>query len=229
MRKRFAAALVGLLGCGPAPAPAAPEVTEVSIGTARPLPAVATAPPEEAPATAPGSVVGIGGVHVGQALEEVRRILGHETQVIHRDEEGRIFRDAGYDPDKSLVFLLGFDTLHVYDSPPPRATLPFWKIYARDNKVVFIVLSSFTSGDMEVERVGFPPSCFMLAGEATIAHTFGQGYLRVNDAEHEHETYHYLDRGISIIVVGGQVRVFNIYGPIDQLRRARVRQALGGG
>jgi hypothetical protein len=228
MWKRVAAALAWLVGCGPAPAPATPEVTEVAIGRAQPLPAVATAPPEEAPAAAPGSIVGMGDVRVGQPIAEVRRILGHETQVVHRDEEAQIFRDAGYDPDKSLVFLLGFDTLHVYDTPPPRATLPFWKIYARDNKVVFIVLSSFTSGDMKVERVGFPPSCFMLAGAATIARTFGQGYLRVNDAEHGHETYHYLDRGISIIVVGGQVRVFNIYGPIDNLRRARVRQALGG-
>lgn len=221
------AALVAPCACGPGPAAPPAEVAVIPIAAPpRAAPGALVAAEEEAPARP--AIRGMGKIRVGQPVAEVRRILGPESRSVSAESEAREWTSAGYEPNAGLVFLIGFDSMLVYDTPPPGETLPFWKIYVKQGRVVFIILSSFSDygNDVVLSRVGFPPSCFMMADEAEVERTFGKSASRVEDTPHGHTTYHYLDRGVSVIAVEGQIRVFDIYGPIEGRRRATFHKAL---
>lgn len=230
-RAPFHLALALTAACASPRAGAPAEATVVSIALPPP-PAEMPAPPAaegegDPPAAARGLVTGMGRVHIGQSIDEVRRILGPETETLSEDTDREGWREQGYDPDQELMFMIGFDTLLVWNEPSEGADLPVWKIYARGDRVVYIVLSSFTSSEMDVTRVGFAPSCFMMRAAGSIESACGSGFLHEQDEEHNHESFHYLDRGLTVIAVEGQIRVFNIYGDIGPGPRARFRQALG--
>jgi hypothetical protein len=217
-----------LLAC--APAATQPPTSQPVLSIAVPATGGASEvpdDPEEKPSELPDDAIrGMGDIYIGQKVDEVRRLLGPEDSSATADDERSAWQSSGYEPEEGLIFLIGFDHVLVYESPKTDANFPFWKIYTRDNRVVFIILTSYGFETMSLDRVGFPPSCFMLGDEKGIAATFGSRFLLVKDDEHGHETYHYLDRGISVITSEGQIRVFDIYGPVDPDDRERVRRAI---
>jgi len=199
------------------PAPAA-EVTAMDAGPDE---------PQEPPRAQHGKVIqGIADIYIGQPADEVRRLLGPEDDVVTPDAERTSWTSSGYDPEEGAVFLLGFDKILVYNDPKAGQTVPFWKIYTRAERVMFIILTSYGFEAMSLEKVGFPPSCYLLGNDRGITATFGNRPILVKDAEHGHDTYHYLDQGISVIASEGQTRVFDIFGALTAAERSRLDRAL---
>jgi hypothetical protein len=206
--------------CGPKPAP--PSVPVVAIAAADPT-VIALAsdpePPREARASV-STVNGVGRIHLGQSAAEVRALLGPETSLVTREDEEHRWIEAGYEPDKSIVFLLGFEQLMVYDDPPPKAEAPYWKLYLQHDRVMYLVVTAYGSEALPMTRkTGFPPDCFLLGPESGVRRTFGEADAVSVDDNHEHTTYHYLATGLSVIASADQIRVFDIFGPIDPERR----------
>jgi hypothetical protein len=223
-------ALTLTTACASPRAGASAEATVVSIAVPPPpaeLPAASGRDTDDPPADGRGLVTGLGRLHIGQPIDEVRSLLGPETELLSEETDREGWQEQGYDPDEELMFLIGFDALLVWNEPPEGADLPVWKVYAREGRVVYIVLSSFTAAEMDVSRVGFSPSCFMRRKADPMEAACGPGYLHEQDEEHGHESYHYLDRGLTVITVDGEIRVFNIYGALGPGARARFRQVLG--
>jgi hypothetical protein len=213
-------ALVGWLvaGCGAA----SPPTTIVAV-----------VPPPIAAAEAPagerdqGVIDAIGPLHVGEPLEEVRRAFGPETSVLTSAEESALIQEAGYELNGNVFVVLGFDKVHVWDTPPKGIGFPFWKVYEKDGRVIgFIVTAYGNEGAPTTAKTGVGGSCFLLADEATITPSLGSDRIVVNDPAHGHTTYHYPSRGLSVIAKQGKVRVFHVYGTLPKEKRDLLRAVL---
>lgn len=227
----LAAAAASALACAPAGRePASAPVTTVAV----PAPPAEVAaegtgpdePEQKGPARHKKVIQGLTEVYIGHSTEEVRRALGPEDKVVSEQAERDAWTASGYDPDEGVVFLLGFDEILVYDTPKAGQTIPFWKLYMRDNRVVFMILTSYGFEGLSLGKIGFPPSCYLLEDAREIAVTFGDGSILVKDGAHGHDTYHYVDQGISVITSGRQIRAFDIYGSLTPAERDRIQRAL---
>jgi len=225
----LASLLVALIlapACAASPPLPSAGATLVAISTSPPAAEMPELPAHEDPPAADGRVItGMGDIHIGQPIEEVRRLLGPETETLSEETDREGWREQNYDPDQELVFMLGFDTLLVWNELSEAVKLPFWKIYAREGRVIYMVLSAFTA-ELDVTGVGFPPSCFMSREPSAIDATFGPGHIHERDEKHGYESYHYLDRGITVITVDDEIGVFHIYGAIPAATHRRFRQTL---
>jgi hypothetical protein len=72
-------------------------------------------------------VTSLGPLRIGQSSEEVRKLLGNPASGIEQDVEAAGWRENGYDPNREMVFLLGFDEVLV-DGSPRTDLPPYWKL-----------------------------------------------------------------------------------------------------
>ncbi|EYF07191.1 Hypothetical protein CAP_0670 [Chondromyces apiculatus DSM 436] len=167
----------------------------------------------------------LGEIHVGQSVNEVRSLLGREARLVPEREERDLWQHSGYDPDRELVFVLGFDEVLVYESVPPGWP-PFWKIYVQEGRVVLFKVTAYQEGAEGLASVGFPPSCFLTRSPAGVKQTFGQPDVWVRERHGSQQVFHYLGQGISVVVVEDAIQVFDIFGELPLARRERVHHAL---
>jgi hypothetical protein len=171
----------------------------------------------------------IGGVRAGMSVEALRRVLGPEAKSESQEAVKPTWQSAGYDTNAQLEFLIGFDTVLTYNQGAASTKLPFWSIFVRDGRIAVIKVTVYVPGTWPVEQAGFPPSCYLTRDPRGIEETFGRGHIVIEDATHEQTSYHYLERGITVLVKEGRISVMDIYEPLSGTRKDTIAQALGAG
>jgi len=97
-------------------------------------------------------------------------------------------------------------------------------VYVKDDRVVLLKITTVGFEDfLREHKVGFPPSCFLLEPPPWIFETFGQNY--VEEQVPDHVTYHFVDRGISVMVFQDAIRVFDVFGDVGDAMRAKIKAA----
>jgi hypothetical protein len=87
---------------------------------------------------------GTGELMMGMSAEHVKGIIRANTQMRDISEEKAAFLAGGYSIDKVSQFKIGFDSCMVVSN---CENYPIFKIYFRNNKLVYITLSSYVSPD----------------------------------------------------------------------------------
>jgi hypothetical protein len=219
-----------LAGCHAAsPLPESQEpVVVVQVTEPRAVTAPAPPTPEPAAAVAVAPVLSIGGVRPGMSVEQFRQVIGKEGRSEEYDAVKDQWVNAGYDTDRQIEFLVGFDTVLTYNAGLAPTALPIWTVFVRSGVIALIKLTMYVPGTAPVQEAGFPPSCFLTRDPKGIEETFGTGYVYDDDQAHSQVTYHFLERGISVLAKDGKIAVMNVYEPIRGARVAAVKQALRG-
>ncbi|AKT43825.1 hypothetical protein [Chondromyces crocatus] len=223
-RLSLAAILAGTTACSASAPPSGQPAHTVTVALPEPGTDEGAAPGEATP-TAHQTIQSLGPLYIGQAVEEVRSLLGREASLVQHDEERDRWRSSGYDPERELVFALGFDEVLVYENPAPGLP-PIWKVYVHEGQVRMLKASVLLHAMTGLETIGFPPSCFLTRPGHGVIQTFGQPDVLVRDHGERQQTFHYLGRGLSVIVDKGSIQVFDIFGALPVAKREQVRRQI---
>jgi hypothetical protein len=158
---------------------------------------------------------GMGNVVIGVEAAEIKKLCGEPLSVISYEEEYSAFDDYGYDTDRELQFMIGFDYVLEYDPSSNASAIPAWKLYFKNDRLVYINFSSFVYTSEELRSVGVAPACFFYGTEGGMIQSLGNGFAKRTD-ESGNEQYSYPAKGITPIIVDGVVRVFHVYAPRSQ-------------
>lgn len=217
---------LALAACGPRGAGRDGDL--LIVPTAGSAPVIAPMPNVQARPAAPSNptiVRGIGGVEVGQTSAELRQRMGTELRVDSYQKEHGAYGTFNYDIDKMIPFILGFDEVLVFNDDAVRSDPPVWKVYMKADRAIVIKITAVSFGEYLGEhKVGFPPSCFLLEPTQGIFTTFGHEFMKEDLPDHV--TYHFLDRGLSVLVFGEAIQVFDIFGDVGEPMREKIRVAL---
>jgi len=230
MRRWLSCSAFVLAAChASAPPPEALEPVVVVQVNEPPAVAVTAPPaPEPAPIVEAVAALTIGGVRPGMSVEQFQQVVGPEGSSEEYDSVKSTWMAAGYDTDRQIEFLVGFDKVLTYNSGVAPIVLPIWTVFVRGGVIALIKFTRYVPGTGPVQHAGFPPSCFLTRDPKGIEETFGTSYVHENDTTHNQSTYHFLERGISVLVKDGQIAVMNVYEPLRGNRVATVKQALRG-
>jgi hypothetical protein len=190
-----------------------------------PIIATTALEPVRAPHPNDDIIRGVGGVEVGQTIAELRRRLGEELRSDSLEKERAAFKTFGYDVARNVPFILGFDEVLVFNDDTIRSEPPIWKVYVKDGIAVMLKITTVGFEEhLKEHRIGFAPTCFLLDPPTGIFATFGNVFLQEDLSDHV--TYHFVDRGLSVLVFSDAIRVFDIFGDVGDEGRAKIRAAL---
>lgn len=224
----MAASATACAASAPPVDPQAPA-TVVQVQSAPPaMTLAATEPAAAAPAPllTSGAALEVGGVRPGMTLDALRSALGPEAKSEPYDAVRATWEAAGYDTTAQIEFLVGFDTVLTYNEGNAKTTYPFWSIFAKDGRVSVMKLTKYVPGTGELSETGFAPSCYLTRDPSGIQDTFGDRFIQVESTSFGHTSFHYLERGITVLSKDGQIAVFDIYLPIYGPRRDFIAQSL---
>lgn len=194
-------------------------------GSAPPIAPLPIATSRTTPSSSAGIIHGIGGVEIGQTSAELRLRLGNELRVDSYQKEHGAYTTFNYDVDKMIPFILGFDEVLLFNDDTVRSDPPIWKVYMKADRAIVIKITAVGFDEYLAEhRVGFPPSCFLQDAPQGIFATFGNAFLQ--EDLHDHVTYHFLERGLSVLVFSEAIKVFDIFGDVGEKTREKIRLAL---
>jgi hypothetical protein len=226
-RPALALVLGAACACGSA-RPVTRDAEVIVVPTAgsaqRPVVTVTSAPPRTQTRD-PKIISAIGPVEIGQTVAELRSRLGQELKHTSVDDEAAAFTSFHYDTKRVVAFILGFDEVLTFNDDAVRSDPPIWKIYVRDDRAVLMKITTVGFEEhLREHRIGYPPSCFLLDPPPGIFETFGQVFIE--EKLSDHVTYHYVDRGISVMTFNDAIRVFDVYGDVGDGMRQRIKAAL---
>jgi hypothetical protein len=212
-------AALSLAACA-APSEERAAIVVVAPTTSAPRP-VETAVPEAKTPRAADVVTGIGTLHVGQSVAEVRDLLGPEVEHVDFAEEKRRYESTSLDTSKHAMFHIGFDEVLYYGAGRDSiaVTPPVWKVYARAGRTILLKFVQTGAVRAKDEKIGVPPSCFLGATEAEMKATLGDPPYRTTRPASSDVAFHYPGRGVSVIVSGGKLIVLDIYGELEPRAR----------
>jgi hypothetical protein len=157
--------------------------------------------------------IGIEEIRIGNDYEFVVKVMGeYKTKTNYYDEE-KIWKDYGYDVSVHLPFNIGFDYLIEYDESKNKTEYPIWKIYFKNNKVVYLVLSSYIYKKIETYSVGVSPQCYFGGEKAGMINTLGIDYFEFIDESGNYNMY-YLKKGLVVILVGNKIKTMALFEPL---------------
>lgn len=162
----------------------------------------------------PGS--GVAEITIGTPSETVFSILGKKP--VRRstfEEEKQTLLSRKLNPKNELVFFLGFDYVVEYDSYANRTYYPIYTIYFKDEKVVYMILSSYGYDQEKCKNFGISGTFFFGDGREKMQNTLGRSYISTTSLSKD-LLFDYFSKGISIFMTKNQVRTMYIYPPLDK-------------
>ena len=158
--------------------------------------------------TIPG--YGVSPIELGDSNSSVINKLGNYDRKVSYSTEHKRWIDYGYNTDKELPFYIGFDYLYEYGPTSNKSDAPIWKVYFKNNKVVYIVLTSFAYDTAATRRTGVDSNCLFYQSERNVNSCLGNDYFYFLD-EAKNGNYMYLTKGLVFITVGGEIRTISIH------------------
>jgi hypothetical protein len=169
--------------------------------------------------------VGISPFVIGASLSDIEESLGDPTQVVSFDEEKTKWEESGFDTKKNLPFFIGFDKVIVYDDPKDKTPVPIWKFFLKNDRVVYMIFSSFGYDINDVKKYYVKQGCNMGGSGDDVEKIFSFKFYYVLD-NNEHENYYLFADGALIIVTEKTTTVFHIFAPLDSSREMEFRKLL---
>jgi hypothetical protein len=152
--------------------------------------------------------VSVAGVTLGATPVGVREVLGLPAKRISFAEEKALWENFGYDLNKELPFVLGFDEMWTYLPAPGAAQIPVWKVYFKDGKANFIVVSDFVFANA---RAAVKGGYGLGSSSADIRKAFPAGSAYNDPGGSENLVYD--NRGVTFVLKESRVRVIQVYRP----------------
>ena len=87
-------------------------------------------------------------IRVNMTTSELIQEMGQPKEIRYYKDEKKVWVDGGYDISKSIAYLIGFDSVMIYDYQNKYC---LWKAYVKDDQVIYMnlvsrfVLEKFTS------------------------------------------------------------------------------------
>lgn len=213
--------------CHAAAPPPAEPVSVVAVLATPPSPVPSTQPAREEAALDLKPIPVLYGLFPGMSLDQIRERLGTESSSQNYDGAVRMWEIAGHDIRRELPFLLGFDTVVLFNDGQADPNRPVWHIYLKDGKLVQAKGAIYpTATEDDVKRsFGFPPSCYINGDPKGIRETFGP-----DDAvwiDEQNRTFHFfLRRGVAAMEEAGHIQVLDIFTPLPADRAREVADVL---
>lgn len=168
----------------------------------------------------------IGDLYIGLDKKRALSVMGSEGRERSFDEEFSIVADFGYKPEEHAQFIIGFDSLWEYKESD-SIHLPIFKIFFKEDKIVYIIISSYGSQLFDYER------CKRIITERGLAFgdsiekmkkLYGEEFLRYNFGQYDGD-FIYEEEGISFVFQNGELRVTYLFEADKQEIMAKFREA----
>jgi hypothetical protein len=161
---------------------------------------------------------GIGEIQIGKDYEFAVKIMGQYKDKINYSDEEKSWKGSGYNIDVELPFVIGFDYLIEYNENYNKTKYPVWKLYFKNNKIVYMTLSSFIYDNIEVNNIGVSPKCHFGGEKIDVIHTLGKDYFEYID-ESEYLNLYYLKKGIVVILARDEIKTIAIFAPLTDAKK----------
>jgi hypothetical protein len=197
---------IALASCGPS------SMTTVTLPPEQPVRLPSVTGIVAAPIPAPRDT--LYGLSVGMSVDEVRVRLGTENNRRDHAETEQWWTSAGYQPQRELPFLLGFDEVLTFNQDNADHDKPVWYVYfAKGHAVLFkaAIYPDTTKPELKT-HFGFPPACFVNADASEIEASLGPADV-VRD-EGVRRGHYYLRRGIGVSEEDARVGVLDLFTPL---------------
>ena len=165
---------------------------------------------------------GIGEITIDLPYNKVVELLGNPLERRSQEQERQLLLKGKLIPEKELTFFLGFDYVLEYTYATNRSgnVYPVYKIYFKGDKVIYIILSSFTYKMEICKDIGIDAKIFFGNNKEALRKALGRSNLSTNIGEGT-LLYDYLDRGTSFFLQKNEIRTIHIYAPMskEQVRK----------
>ena len=157
----------------------------------------------------------VGNIYIGQPYEETVQILGAPFKRETYSEIYFNYKQFGFNPEKILVFYLEFDYAIEYDQETNIGSDPIYKIFFKDNKVQYIIFSSYIyEGLIDIYEWN---DVQIFSERKKLLKQFGEGYEYEDFSPKDYDgEYCYFEKGVSLISKKEIVRAVHIFPPMNK-------------
>lgn len=155
------------------------------------------------------------GVHeitLGQSMELVTQIMGEPARRISNEEETASYKRFGYATDHQILFTTHFDICYTYTSPSNQSIHPIFKVYFKDKKVVYIVLSAYPYAKLSKYAV-IDLELRFYANQRDMKDILGLNCISYLEP-HGYKVFAYMDKGITLVFKENELVTITIYTPL---------------
>jgi hypothetical protein len=164
---------------------------------------------------------GIASVQLGMSLNSITRIIGRPSIIRNFKEAKTNFIDFGIDPKDYIMFMRGFNLEAEY-SLDQKAQYPIFKLYFKDDLLVYIILTSYGFEENRETILQYKTwhNISFWTEEYKLKEKFGNNYL-LKPYENYKGKYYYLDLGISFLIDKEVIRTIDIFPPLTEEEKKR--------
>jgi hypothetical protein len=140
---------------------------------------------------------GVGELALGMKMKQVQKLLGKPLEKVKQEQEKNAYESSGYTPGDFIVFRNGFEVCWTYGNN--KADYPVFKVYFKDKKVCYIVLSGVDFGAVRASIFTTQGNVGFNSRKEDMKKEFGEPGRFVSMANYEGE-FIYENKGISFVV-----------------------------
>jgi hypothetical protein len=152
-------------------------------------------------------------IMLGDNLSKITQTMGEPTAITDVKQEKKNYQDGGYDPKSELPFFLKFD--QVYDYWGEAKDNPVFKIYFREEKVVYIIISSYVCTEEVSTSTSTPQAVRLLDPAGVLDAAYGKPDVQRTNGN-EIQDWYYLSRGLGAAVEDSRVVVFELFPVLNE-------------
>lgn len=167
----------------------------------------------------PGKSAGM--VEIGMTEENIIELVGEPcAKRTHQEEDSELIK-FGRSIWHELRYNTHYDKVYEYEG----ASIPVKKMYFKDGKLVYMTLTAFGYDQAMLENfMVSPQACMNCPMDAVTSYL---GYPEFTEDNTHVKQMFYLNKGIDFIALDGDVKVINIYAPIDENLALAIKEATG--
>jgi outer membrane protein assembly factor BamE (lipoprotein component of BamABCDE complex) len=169
---------------------------------------------------------GVAEITIGTPSQKVFDILGQPIRKSTFQEEKETMLKRKLIPNTELVFFLGFDYVVEYSKSANKTYYPIYTVYFKDEKVVYMILSSYGYDENKCKKFGIASSLFFSNGKEQMQKSLGRSYISTNPGTGNF-LYDYFAKGISLFLNKNEIRTMHIYAPLDKREQRKFLGAAG--
>ena len=155
--------------------------------------------------------VGVGDLQLGISKEQVLNLIGTSYDARDYVEEREIYNGSRYPTDDMIQFIIGFDEVFVYNTPQKY---PVFKLYFKNDELVYIILTTYTTGQEMWNNLTLENSGFRYLDEMnTVLDYYGPEDVFMDDINYD-GFFIYWSRGIEFCFDEKELRVIYIFEPL---------------
>lgn len=163
----------------------------------------------------------IANLKLGMQEEDVVTAIGEPCAERTRAEEEQELIKFGRNIWHELRYNTHYDKVYEYEN----ASIPVKKLYFKDGKLVYITLTAFGYDKATLNKVKVSDQACLNCSDENI--TLYLGYPVFTEDHTYVKQMFYLHRGIDFISLNGDVKVINIYEPIDENLALAIKEVTG--